>query len=320
MSTNRETTSIVRSWLEDGATRLPERVLDAVLDELPATPQRRVRWWPARRIEPTNAMLTYGLVAAIVVAVAILIGINAVGTPNVGGPGLDAWSPTPEASVAEASATLSADASASADPVGDLPRGPFVLTDGEVDGMVNVPTTLTIPGPGWYGQRGDGILMNIPEQLDFSDGDAGMIGPFTGDIYVPADPCEWTTTMPDTPATTVDEVVAALQAQATRDASEPVDITVDGRNGKSITLRTPDDVNLDQCDRGQLCTLTQDDPAVCHRWQQFNGQIDEIWIVDVDFDVDGVVAVIDATWGEATSAEELAELRAILDSMTFDEP
>jgi hypothetical protein len=34
MTTERETTRIVRSWLEDGATQLPDRVLDGVLDAL----------------------------------------------------------------------------------------------------------------------------------------------------------------------------------------------------------------------------------------------------------------------------------------------
>ena len=43
MTTDRETTRIVRSWLQLGVDRLPERVLDAVLDVLPATPQRRSR-------------------------------------------------------------------------------------------------------------------------------------------------------------------------------------------------------------------------------------------------------------------------------------
>ena len=44
MSSDRDTTRIVRSWLEEGVTELPDRVLDAVLDELPATHQRRVTW------------------------------------------------------------------------------------------------------------------------------------------------------------------------------------------------------------------------------------------------------------------------------------
>ena len=44
MSTDRDTTRIVRSWLEEGATALPDRVLDAVLDQVPTTRQRRARW------------------------------------------------------------------------------------------------------------------------------------------------------------------------------------------------------------------------------------------------------------------------------------
>ena len=48
MSTERDVTRIVRSWLEEGVTTLPDRVLDTVLDQIPATRQRRA-WWPARR-------------------------------------------------------------------------------------------------------------------------------------------------------------------------------------------------------------------------------------------------------------------------------
>ena len=44
MSTDRDVTRIVRSWLEEGATALPDRVLDAVLDQVPSTSQRRPRW------------------------------------------------------------------------------------------------------------------------------------------------------------------------------------------------------------------------------------------------------------------------------------
>ena len=46
-------------------------------------------------------------------------------------------------------------------------------------------------------------------------------------------------TTPETPATTVEEIVAALAAQASRDASAPVDVTVGGYAGKMITLHVP---------------------------------------------------------------------------------
>ena len=41
MTTNKEMERIVRSWLEPGLTTMTDDVLDPVLDQLPATPQRR---------------------------------------------------------------------------------------------------------------------------------------------------------------------------------------------------------------------------------------------------------------------------------------
>ena len=57
MTTDREASVVVRSWLQDGATRIPDHVLDSVLADLPRVRQRRPRWRfaapissPARRI------------------------------------------------------------------------------------------------------------------------------------------------------------------------------------------------------------------------------------------------------------------------------
>ncbi len=50
MTTDAELSRIVRSWLEDGRTRLPDHVLDAVLADVPTTSQHRP-WWPPRRID-----------------------------------------------------------------------------------------------------------------------------------------------------------------------------------------------------------------------------------------------------------------------------
>jgi hypothetical protein len=85
MSTDRETTRLVRSWLEEGVTALPDRVLDAVLDQVPATPQRR-SWWPARRSNRMNTYLKFAIAAAAVLAVAV-VGYNFLpGGGGVGGP------------------------------------------------------------------------------------------------------------------------------------------------------------------------------------------------------------------------------------------
>ena len=98
-TTDRDTTRIVRSWLDDGATRLPDRVLDAVLDQVPATPQRRATWWPVRRLTTMNNAVKYGLAAA-VVAIAALLGFNYLVAPNIGSPGLGDPTPTPISTLA----------------------------------------------------------------------------------------------------------------------------------------------------------------------------------------------------------------------------
>jgi hypothetical protein len=54
MSSDRELTRIVRSWLEDGVNALPDRVLDDVLVQLPVTSQRRP-WWRAWRKNLMNS-------------------------------------------------------------------------------------------------------------------------------------------------------------------------------------------------------------------------------------------------------------------------
>jgi hypothetical protein len=71
MPTDRETTRIVRSWLEDGRTALPDHVLDAVLDQVPATRQRRA-WRPTRRYAQMNAYAKVLIAAAAVLVVAVI--------------------------------------------------------------------------------------------------------------------------------------------------------------------------------------------------------------------------------------------------------
>jgi hypothetical protein len=81
MSTDRDVTRIVRSWLEEGRTALPDHVLDTVLDQLPATPQRRASWL-ARRLPDMN---TPARIAAAVAAVIAIVVIGALVIPRGGG-------------------------------------------------------------------------------------------------------------------------------------------------------------------------------------------------------------------------------------------
>ena len=196
-----------------------------------------------------------------------------------------------------------------------LETGPFVLWDG-ADGVPLI--TVTIPAAGWDGGLGGGIL--VKNGYGGPPDGAGLIGPFHRELLVPEDPCQWQSTMPDTPARTVDEVMTALQNQRSRTASEPVDITVDGYSGKSITLYVAGDLaysdGFPACDREMFCTLGMGDPAdPCSRYAQGPGQIEEVWVLDLN----GTVMAFAGMYFPETPAEHVDEVRAILGSMTFGE-
>ena len=75
MSSDRELTRIVRSWLEEGVNVLPDRVLDDVLAELPVTPQRRPWWraWRKQLMSSTHEICCggHGLVVVAIVGLAL---------------------------------------------------------------------------------------------------------------------------------------------------------------------------------------------------------------------------------------------------------
>ena len=102
MSTDRDVSRIVRSWLDEGVTVLPDRVLDAVLDQVPATPQRRATWWRVPRYPTMNKSVAVGL-AAVAIVIAAVIGYRMLGPNPSVGPSTPPTTvhPTPSASPAE---------------------------------------------------------------------------------------------------------------------------------------------------------------------------------------------------------------------------
>jgi hypothetical protein len=86
MSTERDATRIVQSWLEAGSTAIPDRVIDAVLAELPSRPQRRSRW-SLRRSRPMKLVLPLAVGAAAVAVLAVVLsGQFLSNDSSVGGP------------------------------------------------------------------------------------------------------------------------------------------------------------------------------------------------------------------------------------------
>ena len=85
MKPDRDPTRIVRSWLENGVTQLPDRVLDDVLEEIPAIPQRR-RSSGGAALPRLNRAAQVGLAtAAVLLVVAMGVAVFASGR-GVGGP------------------------------------------------------------------------------------------------------------------------------------------------------------------------------------------------------------------------------------------
>ncbi len=304
-TSDRDVNRAIRSWLREDRHEDVSRVAGAVLDQVDTIPQRRATWWPARRTPTMNKFLAIGLGAAAVIVV-LIVGVQLFTSPgtNVGGPG-DELTPT---------ATVEPTPSPAAD--AGLPEGPFLILDGQIDDSADSfpPLTVTIPAPDWYGEVGEGILLKSAN--DGPPDGSGMIIFVQPEYIVYGDACHWETTVPETPATTVDEVVAALSSQASRDASEPVDITLGGYAGKSITLEVPDDVDFTDCDPGYggSWDCGGDGMSPCG-YHDDPSEIDTVYILDVD----GLIMAWNTGYYAGTPAKDVAQLEAIVQSASFGE-
>jgi hypothetical protein len=145
MSTDRETTRVVRSWLDEGVTRLPDRLLDAVLAQVPTTRQRRLNWLARRFPIMTSINIRFGIAGAAVI-VALILGATLL--------------PRSVASPPLLTPTVSPTASPSPRPIseGTLLGGRYIL-DPELGVSVEAPT-------GWAGCCGGAILKSLVHQRD----------------------------------------------------------------------------------------------------------------------------------------------------------
>jgi hypothetical protein len=111
---------------------------------------------------------------------------------------------------------------------------------------------------------------------------------------------------------TVDDLANALANQPRRHGTAPTDASVDGYAGKYVELTVPQHINFTDCDSGQFRSWRT--PTGGLRWQQGPGQVDQLWILDVQ----GTRLVMDATYMPGTSARDRAELRQIVASVHID--
>ena len=289
MSTDRDTKRIVRSWLRSDEHESADRVLDAVLDQLDTTPQRRATWWPARRFPDMNNSAKLAL-AATAVVVAAFLGIRFLlpGGQGLGSPG-PTPSPTPSPiSLAGANDDL-------------LEAGTYVTTPFPDDSM---RFTLTFP-VGWRAFTDFAFLPVDPRGSEAPDGMA--FGFFKiGGLY--ADPCFSGGAADVEVGTTVDDLASAFVDQTAYEVTGPTDVTLAGYSGKRVDLALPDDLGTSSCGYEDF-TLWPGSP-----YSQGPGNL---WHVSM-LDVDGTPVVVMTNDFEGTPAEDRAELQAILDSLRIE--
>jgi len=294
MTTDQGMERIVRSWLEPGLTTLTDDVLDAVMDQLPATPQRRR--WSARRIADMNPLAKYAIATAAVVVIA-LVGFNLLvsrGDSHVGG--VASPSAAPSSSPAPLAPTTSE----------IIDAGRYRWSSPSVDVTFDLPD-------GWNGRE------NSPGFLAKNEGEAGELGlnftnPRYEDIVVSGDPCEGGEMVQI--GETVDDLVAALDDQKSTDAVVG-NIAAGSVTGERIELKQTPGLERSQCTDGLA------NPFAI--WANGAGNDFYAWgdrrqgVVYI-FDVDGTRLVFATAFAPDAPEADVEEVDAIVRSFEFSTP
>jgi len=316
MTASRDPDRLIHDFLLEGEEELHDQVYDAVRDAIEQKRQRAfIGPW---RISSMNRFLTFGA-AAVALIVVVIIGAQLFGSPANLGSGGDETpleEPTPEITPTPT-------------PWSGLPEGPFDVTgdDGAVDGGP-VRVLVDIASPGWISVSDLDFVHKNDDGLDAPQTvGAALIAwafPVGTEFLVYEDPCRWASAIPESPATTPDEIAAAFLSQAQTDATEPVDVTVGGYVGKAVTLTVPMSYEVPGATREEEFGDCDDSEFVFYgivgandgvvRNAQGPGQVDELWIVDVD----GSIVILDVVYSPATPSELVDEARALAQSATFE--
>ena len=265
----------------EALTPLPDAIRDAIRAELPTTKQIGPLPGPMRYLSMSMSIpapARYGLVAAAVVA-AVLVGAAVFRGPNTGG------GPEPTPTATATPPPLAGDA---------LDAGTYTLTRA-------YGATITVPA-GWGNLRGIGVT-NEGSDESFM---AVLFWSFPDDFNeVYTDPCNWSSSIIEPPVgPTVDELANALAAQAMRGDAVPTAVTIGGYEGKYLEMSVPTDMDLASCDEGEFRSWLG-------RYHQGPGQIDRVYILDVD----GQRRVLTVNHMPGASEAELAEQQAIVESI-----
>jgi hypothetical protein len=124
------------------------------------------------------------------------------------------------------------------------------------------------------------------------------------------------------PGTDVDSLASALAGQPLRNATSPRDVDLAGMPGKFLEWSVPTDIAFDAAHKAKALFPDCDEQTFqswtangwnSDRFQQAPGQVDRLWILDVN----GERLVVDAYYLAETSEEDRAELEEVVQSIRF---
>ncbi len=177
--------------------------------------------------------------------------------------------------------------------------------------------TMSVQAPSTWGPFDDwGLVRNACADQDgrCESTNSTMAFMFWAVTEVYRHPCDWFGPT-ITPGATVADLATTLQGIPTRNASEPEPVSVGGFDGLYMQWSVPDDVDFDDCDEGYFESWKGDITGT-DRYQQAPGQVDRLWILDIE----GQRLVIDAFYLPGTPEEDRHEIDDIIDSIRFSTP
>jgi hypothetical protein len=188
----------------------------------------------------------------------------------------------------------------------------------QVMGSGNYPGYTVVVPPGWFDYDGHFVL-KYPDTGE----PVPVLGISVWDVgEVFHDPCHWQGQGFD-PGPSVADLVAALVAQPTRNATMPTDVTLARYAGKYLEWSVPADLKSSTWTDFDACDIEPSDGhhnfvswlgnGMGERYEQVPGQVDRLWVLDVK----GQRLVVDATYSPDTSQGDRAALAQVVGSLRF---
>ena len=284
----------------EGMTPLPDPVRNAVRAQLPMTKQLGRFSGPMRRTPfMNNNIIRLGLAAAVII-LAVLVGIQVLPGANIGGDP----TPTPEPTPTATPLALRP---------GQLEPGTYVMSDVDAPIRTLVRFTFTVP-VGWFARSDDWYIF----KQGGTAGELGFVPWVVTQVY--ADACQSEGSLTEV-GPTVDDLVTALVDQANSEATAPVDVEVGGYPAKFISMSIPTDLDTSTCRHPDQAIQIWADAAENDFFalpvDPANPVADAgsgVYIVDVN----GERVVILGGYTPDSSAAEIAEFEGIIASIHFE--